>query len=243
MAWRRCSRGRIAASPTWRTWAAKARPGSAWRRSRGHKHLFQNIGDGTYFHSGRQGVLAPPSPSGVNITYKILYNGVVAMTGGQDVAGGSRDPGADARARGWRHRRRSSCSATTSPNTVAADELGANRSSCAREKTSKKSCAELEQVPGATRLIYDQMCAAEKRRRRNRGLLPQPTQPRRSSMSASARAAATALRNRTAFRSSRSRPSSGPKTRIHQSSCNVDSSLRAGRLPSFVTSRSKKARG
>src|SRR5690606_25279671 len=50
-------------------------------------HLFQNLGDGTYFHSGRQGVLAA-AQAGVNITFKILHNGVVAMTGGQDAAGG-----------------------------------------------------------------------------------------------------------------------------------------------------------
>jgi indolepyruvate ferredoxin oxidoreductase len=195
------------------------------------KHLFQNIGDGTYFHSGRQAVHAAIA-SGVNITYKILFNDVVAMTGGQTVAGGlsipvltreleaagiqrivllSDDPGKYERGAG----------------------LAASVELRPREDL-EQTLAELEKVPGATALIYDQMCAAEKRRRRNRGLLPQPVrriviQERvcEGCGDCVAKSNCVSLRPvETEF---------GPKTRIHQSSCNADYSCVLGDCPSFVS--------
>lgn len=194
------------------------------------RHLFANMGDGTYFHSGilaiRQAVAA-----GVNITYKILFNDAVAMTGGQPVDGpltvpllvkqlqaegvanivvvtdGTPRPygPADLRHVPIRHR----------------DELEAIQ-------------RELRQLPGVSALVYDQTCAAEKRRRRKRGLYPDP--PRRvfihegvcegcGDCTVQSNCVAV-VPLETEF---------GRKRRIDQSNCNKDYSCLKGFCPSFVT--------
>ncbi len=130
------------------------------------KHVFQNLGDGTYFHSGslaiRQAIAAK-----VNITYKILYNDAVAMTGGQPVDGTLTVPDIAKQVR----------SEGVQTIVVLSDDI---------EKWSDRSLfpsgveffdrAELDnvskrlrEVKGTTVLIFEQTCAAEKRRRRKRG--------------------------------------------------------------------------
>jgi len=134
-------------------------------------HVFQNLGDGTYNHSGYLAIRAAIA-SGVNITYKILYNDAVAMTGGQANEGGlnvpqiARQVAAEGAKRvvvvtdePWKYP-----SGTDWPRGLTVrhrDELDAVQ-------------RELTTVPGVSVLIYDQTCAAEKRRRRKRGTFPDP---------------------------------------------------------------------
>ena len=138
------------------------------------RHLFANLGDGTYFHSGLLAIRAAVA-AGVNVTYKILANDAVAMTGGQPVDGTLtvRDMVAQVRAegvadvyvvaddprryrRGWL-RRRGGAGARVLPRT-ALDAVQ----------------RQLRETPGCTVLVYDQTCAAELRRRRRRGTAVDP---------------------------------------------------------------------
>ena len=150
---------------------------------------------------------APPMASGANITFKILYNDAVAMTGGQKMETGNLDVPAITRlleaegvAGDRRRHRRAGASIRSAP---------ASRPACASTTaTSSTRCsAGCARSPGVSALVYDQTCAAEKRRRRKRGTFPIPTSAW-SSTSWSARAAAIAASPATAWRSSRSRPSS-----------------------------------
>ncbi|MHB1328492.1 MAG: indolepyruvate ferredoxin oxidoreductase family protein [Gemmatimonadales bacterium] len=193
-------------------------------------HIFQNIGDGTLFHSGslaiRQAIAA-----GTNITYKILYNGAVAMTGGQHADGsiGIPDLTRELAAEGVKR------------TVVLTDEIeryrgvslaaGVDvRSRDALDETQR----ELRETTGVTALIYDQHCAADLRRRRKRGLAPE-------------RALRVVINERVCEGCGDCGVKSnclsvmpvetdfGRKTRIHQSSCNTDYSCLDGDCPAFVT--------
>ncbi|HET7849370.1 MAG TPA: indolepyruvate ferredoxin oxidoreductase family protein [Pseudolabrys sp.] len=134
-------------------------------------HVFQNLGDGTYNHSGYLAIRAAIA-SGTTMTYKILFNDAVAMTGGQANDGGltvpqiARQVAAEGAKRvvvvtdePWKYPKD-----TDWPRGLTVhhrDELDAVQ-------------RELSTVPGVTVLIYDQTCAAEKRRRRKRGTFPDP---------------------------------------------------------------------
>ncbi len=134
-------------------------------------HVFQNIGDGTYNHSGYLAIRAAAA-SGVNITYKILFNDAVAMTGGQRNDGGLTVPQI-ARQVAAEGARRSSSSPTSRTNIRATrTSRPAPRSIIAT--TSMAVQTGLADIGGLSVLIYDQTCAAEKRRRRKRGQFPDP---------------------------------------------------------------------
>ena len=129
-------------------------------------HIFANIGDGTYFHSGILAIRAAVA-AGVNITYKVLANDAVAMTGGQPVDGSLtvEDIVAQVRAEGVAAVR------------VVSDHPRRHRRAgfrVAPRDALDDVQRELKATPGCTVLVYDQTCAAELRRRRKRGLAADP---------------------------------------------------------------------
>ena len=197
--------------------------GVAWIRQApftSEPHVFQNMGDGTYTHSGLLALRAAAA-AGVNITYKILYNDAVAdrrqparLTFGDSFAAVGR--------RRQAHRRR-----VDEPENIPA-------CCCWRELSPTALQRELREIEGLTVLIYDQTCAAEKRRRRKRGLYPDP--PKRAFINdlvcegcgdcSAASNCVSVQPLETEF---------GRKRQIDQSNCNKDFSCVEGFCPSFVT--------
>ena len=194
-------------------------------------HVFQNLGDGTYNHSGYMAIRAAIA-SGVNITYKILFNDAVAMTGGQMHDGGLTV---------WQIAQQ-----------VAAE--GARRVVVVSDEPKKYPPGiewpkgitfhhrddlqvvqqTLAEIPGCTVLIYDQTCAAEKRRRRKRGTFPDPDKRVIINELVCEGCGDCGVQSNcvsvqpleTEF---------GRKRTIDQSSCNKDYSCVKGFCPSFVT--------
>ena len=197
----------------------------------GRKHIFQNLGDGTYFHSGRLAVNAAVSAN-VNITYKILYNGAVAMTGGQEAAGGLPIPALTRELEADGVKR----------IVLLTDDLARyeNRKGLA-ELTEVRPREDLEEVlldiektSGVSIMLYDQMCAAEKRRRRNRGRMPQPVR-RLVINERVCEGCGDCVVKSNCVSLHPVETEFGPKTRIHQSSCNADYTCALGDCPSFVS--------
>jgi indolepyruvate ferredoxin oxidoreductase len=134
-------------------------------------HVFQNIGDGTYNHSGYLAIRAAIA-SGVNITYKILFNDAVAMTGGQANDGGLTVPQIARQVAAEGAKR--VVVVTDEPHKYAAGEGWPTGLTVHHRDELNRLQQELAAIPGCTVLIYDQTCAAEKRRRRKRGTFPDP---------------------------------------------------------------------
>ncbi len=201
-------------------------------------HVFQNIGDGTYFHSGALAVGACVA-AGVNITYKILYNGGVAMTGGQQAVGVLPIPALTRRLESEGIRK----------TVVLTDDLAKYRDVALAANAEVRdrdelpaTLRELEQVPGVTVMIYDQQCAAEKRRLRSRGKLEEPS-VRVVINEDVCEGCGDCVRQSNCMSLYPVQTEFGPKTRIHQSSCNKDYSCVLGDCPSFVTVKLKPGTG
>ena len=154
------------------------------------QHVFQNIGDGTYNHSGSLAIRAAVA-AGVNITYKILYNDAVAMTGGQPHRRRA-DRAADRARRSRPRASRASWSCPTSRTNTRPDiSWPAALTIHHRDELDAVQTRAARRCRASRVLIYDQTCAAEKRRRRKRGAIPIRTSAS-SSTSSSAKAAAIA---------------------------------------------------
>ena len=204
----------------------------------GTKHVFANLGDGTYMHSGILAIRAAVAAK-VNITYKILYNDAVAMTGGQPHDGTLSVPiiAAQLAAEGVHNiivvndGTARAYGPTDLPHGVPIrhrDELDAVQ-------------RELREVPGVTALIYDQTCAAEKRRRRKRGKFPDPAT--RVVINDLVCEGCGDCSNKSNCMSVASVETEfGRKRTIDQSSCNKDYSCVKGFCPSFVTVEGGKLR-
>ncbi len=204
----------------------------------GTKHIFQNQGDGTYFHSGQLAIDACIA-AGVNITYKILYNGVVAMTGGQTATGALPVPALTRKLETDGVKR--TIVVTDEPEKYEQVALAANAKVRHRDDL-PEVLRLLEETPGVTVLLYDQQCAAEKRRLRSRGKLAEPAL-RLVINEEVCEGCGDCVRQSNCMSLYPVETEYGPKTRIHQSSCNKDYSCLLGDCPSFVTVNLKPGTG
>src|SRR5215470_745817 len=206
------------------------------------KHVFQNIGDGTYNHSGYMAIRAAIA-SGVNVTYKILFNDAVAMTGGQRNDGGLNVPQVARQVAAEGARR--IVVVTDEPHKYASGTDWPDGLTVHHRDELNRLQVELAAIPGCTVLIYDQTCAAEKRRRRKRGQFPDPDKRVVINELVCEGCGDCGVQSNcvsvqpleTEF---------GRKRTIDQSSCNKDFSCVKGFCPSFVTvegAKLKKGKG
>ena len=195
------------------------------------KHIFQNLGDGTYFHSGymaiRQAIAAK-----AHITYKILYNDAVAMTGGQPVDGQLTVPqiAAQLLAEGVKK------VAVLSNDPDRTRQQGAFPSGIEVQHREDLDAVQraLRDIKGVTALIYDQTCAAELRRRRKRGKAPDPAK-RVFINELVCEGCGDCSKQSNCLSIVPKETKFGRKRAIDQSSCNKDYSCLKGFCPSFVT--------
>jgi len=193
-------------------------------------HLTQNLGDGTFHHSGSLAIRASTA-AGTNITYKLLYNGFVSMTGGQDVIGQLTVP----QLTRWLALEGVKKIIVTTEDTSRYANVSLDPIAEVRDRSEIDAAQrDLAAIAGTTVLIHDQVCAAEKRRLTKRGKIAPPAYHvainervcegcgdcgRKSSC-------LSVIPTQTEF---------GRKTQIHQASCNTDFSCLKGDCPSFLT--------
>ncbi|MFJ9532208.1 indolepyruvate ferredoxin oxidoreductase family protein [Herbaspirillum sp. NPDC101396] len=195
------------------------------------KHVFSNLGDGTYFHSGLLAVRAAVAGK-VNMTYKILYNDAVAMTGGQEFDG-PLDPAMISRQLAAENVR-PIIVVTDEPDKYPAGTPWAEGVTVRHRSELDAVQRELREVQGVSAMIYDQTCASEKRRRRKRDAYPDPAK-RAVINEAVCEGCGDCSVQSNCLSVEPLETEFGRKRQINQSSCNKDYSCVNGFCPSFVT--------
>src|SRR5665213_2373255 len=194
-------------------------------------HVFQNLGDGTYTHSGLLALRAAAA-AGVNITYKILYNDAVAMTGGQPAEGGLTV--SQIAYQVWAEGAKRLAIVSDDPAKYPTANYFPQGASVHHRRELDRVQRELRDVKGLSVLIYDQTCAAEKRRRRKRGLYPDP--PKRVFINdLVCEGCGDCSQTSNCVSVQPLETEFGRKRKIDQSNCNKDYSCVEGFCPSFVT--------
>jgi indolepyruvate ferredoxin oxidoreductase len=195
------------------------------------RHVFVNLGDGTYFHSGLLAIRAAIA-AGANMTYKILYNDAVAMTGGQPIDGALSVQQITVQVFGEGVRRIAVVSDEPTKYPLGAGFAPGTTFHHRRELDAVQR--ELREREGVTVLIYDQVCAAEKRRRRKRGRLADPARHAVvNELVCEGCGDCSVVSNCVSIEPLETE--FGRKRRINQSTCNKDFSCIDGFCPSLVT--------
>ena len=200
-------------------------------------HVFQNLGDGTYNHSGVQAIRAALA-AGTNITYKILYNDAVAMTGGQDNEGDLTAPriAHELKAMGVKHL------AVVYDEKEDVDFKALPAGVPTHERAELMQVQEkMRQTEGVSAIVYIQTCAAEKRRRRKRGTFPDPDKRVFINTDVCEGCGDCGVQSNCVSIVPKE-TELGRKRAIDQSSCNKDFSCVKGFCPSFVTVQGAKIR-
>src|SRR6476620_4723548 len=194
------------------------------------EHVFANLGDGTYFHSGSLAIRQAVA-SGANITYKILYNDATAMTGGQPVDGelSPQQVTFQLHSEGIRE----IYLVSENPDAYPANEIAPGVKTAHRDELDAvmKTC---RQIKGTSAIVFVQTCAAEKRRRRKRGLMEDP-QRRVLINPAVCEGCGDCSVQSNCISVEPLETELGRKRTINQSTCNKDYSCLKGFCPSFVT--------
>lgn len=195
------------------------------------KHVFANLGDGTYFHSGLLAIRAAIA-AGANITYKVLYNDAVAMTGGQAVDGQltvamiAQQLVAEAAQK--------VVIVADDPQRHAGDKTIPATVEVLHRDQFDQVQRQLRDTPGTTVIIYDQTCATERRRRRKRGLEEDPSRRVVINPAVCEGCGDCSVQSNCLSVEPLATPL-GTKRTINQNSCNKDFSCLKGFCPSFVT--------
>jgi indolepyruvate ferredoxin oxidoreductase len=195
------------------------------------QHVFANLGDGTYTHSGVLAIRAAVAAK-VNITYKLLFNDAVAMTGGQPIDGGLTVPALTRQlAAEGAHR---IFVVTDEPEKYPPAADFASGTKVRHRQDLDAIQRELRDIAGVTAIVYDQTCAAEKRRRRKRGRFPDPAK-RVFINDLVCEGCGDCSKTSNCLSVVPIETEFGRKRAIDQSSCNKDYSCIEGFCPSFVT--------